>query len=97
MVRKAFTQVHVSKGVNLPSLPNLAPFCFDYISGLATGICSVYPAHAVCLADDITPLQTVGNADKAEADILAACRDNASAQVLYSLGIGLGISSWQRI
>lgn len=41
-------------------------------------------------------LQVVGSPDKAEAAILAVCKDNASAQVLYSLGTQLGISSWQQ-
>lgn len=41
-------------------------------------------------------LQVVGSPDKAEAAILAACTDNASTQVLYSLGNQLGISSWQQ-
>lgn len=40
-------------------------------------------------------LQVVGNADKAEAAILEACKGDATARMLYSLGIQLGISSWQ--
>ena len=41
-------------------------------------------------------LQVVGSPHKAEAAILAACKDDALAQTLYSLGIQLGISSWQQ-
>lgn len=41
-------------------------------------------------------LQVIGSPGKAEAAILAACKDDVSAQTLYSLGIQLGISSWQQ-
>ena len=54
----------------------------------------VHPANFT--SDNIMALQVVGSPDKAEAAVLAACKGDASAQVLYSLGIQLGISSWQQ-
>ena len=56
--------------------------------------CSEHPP--VFIAADITALQVVGSPDKAEAAILEACKDDATARMLYSLGIQLGIPSWQQ-
>ena len=58
---------------------------------------STFQAHlAVLLPDDFAAVQVVGSPGKADAAILAACKDDASAQTLYILGIQLGISSWQQ-
>ena len=51
---------------------------------------------AALLLHNFTAVQVVGSPGKAEAAILAACKDDVSAQTLYSLGIQLGISSWQQ-
>ena len=39
--------------------------------------------------------QVIGSQDKAEAALLEVCTDDATAQMLYSLGLQLGIGSWQ--
>lgn len=40
-------------------------------------------------------MQVAGSEARAEAAVLQSCKGNAEAQMLYSLGIQLGISSWQ--
>jgi len=40
-------------------------------------------------------IQVAGSAVRAEAAVLHACKDNAAAQMLYGLGIQLGVSLWQ--
>lgn len=40
-------------------------------------------------------LQVAGSEARAEAAVLHACKDNAAAQILYGLGIQLGVSLWQ--
>lgn len=40
-------------------------------------------------------MQVAGSEARAEAAVLHACKDNTAAQMLYSLGIQLGVSSWQ--
>ena len=40
-------------------------------------------------------MQVAGSEARAEAAVLRACNSNTEAQMLYKLGIQLGISSWQ--
>ena len=40
-------------------------------------------------------MQVAGSEARAEAAVLHACKDNAAAQMLYGLGIQLGVSLWQ--
>lgn len=40
-------------------------------------------------------MQVAGSEARAEAAVLHACKDNAAAQMLYGLGIQLGVSIWQ--
>jgi len=40
-------------------------------------------------------IQVAGSEARAEAAVLHACKDNAAAQMLYGLGIQLGVSIWQ--